>query len=212
MMICPAILAASLLLASGPGDAQASPAPAAAELFEGGPSHPELRALAQADLSRRLEALLPGSPSGLPPGCPFGVEKLSDLRGATVGLGFEVHTLSPDAAASLLPLEQALAGTGHWRFVVIAGGRPVALMTLARVGGEMGVVEVGASRLAGLITQLAAAHGGGTTARLRFIRIPAAHQDFLAVTDRAGGTAFYRVSDAGERIGGEAIRALACRH
>ncbi len=167
----------------------------------------EYRAVAQADLARRLATLSDVDERPVPSGFPYDVQTLRELRTATIGYGFEVFTLPPAALKSEQPVEQGVVSTGTWRFMVMVGSRPVALMTLASMSGEMRVVEVGAAKLAKLIEAMASRHANSAD-RLRFIRVYEAHQDILEVATSDAPPRYERLASPGVLLEGKDVRTL----
>jgi hypothetical protein len=173
--------------------------PHAALLSGGDPAYAALCGLAEADLARRMAVLAKEDPASLPAGFPFNVHAISDLRTASIGYGFQMYV--PDASvAKTLSLAQPLVPTGLWRFMVMAGGRPVALLTLAPMAGQMRVVEVGASKLAADLDAMASRHAAKGALRLRFVRIPSARLDLLEVSYQGLPVQYERLAEPGELL------------
>lgn len=174
-----------------------------AALFGAGAAHEaELRGLAEADLARRIGVLAREDPTSLPAGFPFKVQALSELRTATIGYGFQMYTPAV-AAAKTGTFDQALVPTGQWRFLVMVSGRPVGLLTLARLSGRMRVVEVGAAQLAAAVDAMASRHAAKGALRLRFVRIPSAHLDLLEVSYPGMPSQYERLAEPGDLLRGE---------
>ena len=199
------LLAMGLLAGLSVGSAAAPPPPMplqAALLSAGDPAYAEVRALAETDLARRLVVLAKEDPASLPAGFPFKVQALSDLRTATIGYGFQMYTQNA-AAVRTRSLDQTLVPTGLWRFLVMAGGRPVGLLTLARVSGQWRVVEVGAAKLAEDLDAMASRHAAKGALRLRFVRITSAHLDLLEVSFPGMPIQYERLAEPGELLRGD---------
>ncbi len=110
------------------------------------------------------------------------------LGKATIGDGFETYLVDPQALLSGKPLDQSLYGSGEWRFVVMANGKGIGLITVARMSGAWTMVEAGASELAGEITAVATQYAQqAPAAQLRFVRSQQAVADFIEV--RSASTA-----------------------
>ncbi|HTI16500.1 MAG TPA: hypothetical protein VL598_02415 [Trinickia sp.] len=107
----------------------------------------------------------------------------SDLRSATLGDGFEVNLVDPVALLTGKPLETCIRPTGQWRFIVLASGKPIGLLTIARMGGSWKMVEAGASQLAQEIAAVEASYSAQSPRpSLRFVRSLQAVADFMEVT------------------------------
>lgn len=116
----------------------------------------------------------------------FSVDSTDALRDATIGYGFEVYLI--DAASLLLSntIDKSLRRTGVWRFVVLADGRPIGLMTVARVHGQWRTVEVGAAGLAEDISNAVTGYVRDPSApQLRFVRSKQGLADFIQVIARS---------------------------
>lgn len=113
----------------------------------------------------------------------FDVDDYRTLRDATIGDGFETFLVDPHALVSGKRLAQALYGSGVWRFVVMANGRGVGLITVARMNGKWSMVEAGASELANEVESVAGRYARQSPqAQLRFVRSPQAVADFIQVS------------------------------
>ncbi len=136
---------------------------------------------ALASLADRLSA----NSSAVGTGRIMAVDDYAQLRHATLGDGFETNLVDPAALLAGQPIDACIRGTGQWRFVVIAAGKPVGLLTVVRVGGAWKMVAAGASGLAAEIAAVEARYAAGTPPprpRLRFIRSLQAVADFIEVT------------------------------
>ena len=163
----------------------------------------ECRAVAQEDLDRRVAAA--GSSRSNP---PFDVRSAQELKDAALGFGFEMYTLAAPALRSRGTVGAALEPAGIWRFSVTAGGRTVGLLTLAKVSGRLRVVGVGNGTLAGILESLGRLHLADRTVKLRFFRIPEAHQDFLEVVREGAPPTYERITPPGKAITEAEIRNL----
>lgn len=135
-----------------------------------------------------LAAHLPTMPPG-PPHRIFDVVDYRALRDATIGDGFETFLVDPHALLSGKRLGQALYGSGEWRFVVMADGKGVGLITVARMNGKWSMVEAGASELASEVESVAGQYARKSPqVRLRFVRSPQAVADFIEVSAANAGT------------------------
>jgi hypothetical protein len=112
----------------------------------------------------------------------FDIADTRALQSATIGDGFEVYFVNPAMLLSGKRLGQSLYGSGVWRFIVMANGKGVGLVTVALLHGRWTMVEAGASELAGEIASIASHYAQPYPgARLRFIRSRQAVADFVEV-------------------------------
>jgi hypothetical protein len=142
-----------------------------------------LRAAANAGLQQLLQELGQNiAPGTLPDGFPFDVADFSDLKNASLGLGFEVHSVQPQRlAAGGASLDKMLSGIGIWNFLVMVDKHPVALLEMAKVDGRWQVQGAGGAKLAQDVYQAAQNHSGKSA--FRFVRIYQATADLLEVQD-----------------------------
>lgn len=113
----------------------------------------------------------------------FDVDDYRSLREATIGDGFETFLVDPHALVSGKRLHQVLYGSGVWRFVVMANGKGIGLITVARTNGKWSMVEAGASELANEVESIASQYARQSPqAQLRFVRSPQAVADFIEVS------------------------------
>lgn len=145
-----------------------------------------LRRIAETGLRSLIADIAKDLPAGtLPDGFPFDVNDFSELKNATLGLAYEVHTAHPQTIlAGGRPLEQMLMGTGIWNFVVMVDGNPVALLELEKVHGKWTVNGAGGAKLAQDVHVASQNHSGRNA--FRFVRIYQATADFLEVKDIEG--------------------------
>jgi|GEM_PF-2875530 hypothetical protein len=141
----------------------------------------ECRAMAKANLARQIARFSNDDSGGVATRLPFGAHSLEELRTATIGLGFEVFTISPAILKLRLPLEQHVEPTGTWHFAVMAGQRPMALLTLARISGRWCVVETRDGKLAETLDAIASRHAAQGAESIRFIRMPLVDHDLVQV-------------------------------
>lgn len=121
----------------------------------------------------------------------FNVDNYRALREATIGSGFEVYLADPSALQSGKRLDESLYGSGEWRFVVMANGKSVGLITVARMDGKWSMVQAGASELAEEIQSISTRYAQRLPqAKLRFVRCQQAVADFIEVsTQQAAASA-----------------------
>lgn len=156
-------------LITAPGLALADPGAAAA-------LQAAKRGLAQ--FAEHQQALRPGS---APVDFPLDITDVQDLKQATIGHGFQVHTIDPKDLLTRGDLPALARPTGEWRFVVSLHGRPIGLATIEQVNGRYETVAYGASVLAKDVEAAMARHGNSSRSNLRFIRIYQARADLLEV-------------------------------
>lgn len=113
----------------------------------------------------------------------FGAGADRALSHAAIGDGFEIFLVDPRALLSGKHLAQSVYGSGEWRFVVVANGKGIGLITVAVMNGKWTMVEAGAHDLAGEIAPIAQRYEQRLpNARLRFVRSPQAVADFIEVS------------------------------
>jgi len=116
----------------------------------------------------------------------FNVEDSRALRDATIGSGFEMYLVDPRALLAGKRVGQSVYGSGEWRFIVMAHGKGVGLITVARMSGKWTMVEAGASELADELTSVSARYAQRVPAvQLRFVRCQQAVADFIEVSTPA---------------------------
>lgn len=133
-----------------------------------------------------LAALAEQLPTSAPPARTnriFNVEDYRTLRDAAIGDGFEMYLVDPQAVLAGKPVDQSLHGSGIWRFVVLANGKGVGLITVARRDGRWMMVEAGASELADEVMTVAARYARlAPRPQLRFVRCQQAVADLIEVS------------------------------
>lgn len=130
-----------------------------------------------------LAAHLPASTPAAQAGRIFNVDDSRTLRAATIGDGFEMFFVDPQAVLAGKPIDQSLHESGIWRFIVLAHGKGIGLITVARMNGNWTMVEAGASELADEIATVAAYYGRQVPQpQLRVIRCQQAVADFIEVS------------------------------
>jgi hypothetical protein len=110
------------------------------------------------------------------------VDNYADLRRASLGYGFQVNLLDPQALLSGGSLAASARPSGEWRFVVMLDGEPVGLITVARVADHWRMVSAGASELARDVMVVVSRYTGQTPpVQLRFLRSLQGVADFIEV-------------------------------
>lgn len=122
------------------------------------------------------------APGTLPDGFPFEVNDLSELKRATLGMGFEIHSAHPNQIlAGGTTLDKMVSGNGIWHFIVLVDANPVALLEMQKVNGKWEAIGAGAAKLAQDVQMAANQHAGGSA--FRFVRIYQATADLIEVRD-----------------------------
>lgn len=157
-----------------------------------------LQATAQGDLNARAARGSLGAVLGLP--------KSPASGSVRVGPGFQVHLLRKPQPGAQGDLCAAVEPTGIWRFLILGPDRPLGLVTLSRVAGTWRVVEMGAAPLAALLAPSALFHPG--MGSVRFLRVPAARQDFLEIRNPGQPVAYQPLTPGGKTLTADALRTL----
>ncbi|QNA87941.1 hypothetical protein G4G28_04680 [Massilia sp. Dwa41.01b] len=148
-------------------------------------------AAAQRDLSTFINQLLQqraGSPLA---DFPLDVKDVSELKDARIGYGFPVYTIDPDKILGAKGKMKDMARhANQWRFVVMAGERPVGMATVERQNGRFETVAYGAAVLSKDLDRLVAQHGNADRSNLRLVRIYQARSDLLEVSGVGGSARF----------------------
>lgn len=132
---------------------------------------------------------LPASMPAVPKDRIFNVDDYRVLHDATIGDGFEMFLVDPQAVLAGKSVDQSLHGSGVWRFVVMLRGKGVGLITVARMNGKWTMVEAGASELANEVVTVAARYAQRTPhVQLRFIRCQQAVADLIEVSSAPEAT------------------------
>jgi hypothetical protein len=114
------------------------------------------------------------------------VDDYRALREASIGSGFEINLIDPDALLAGKDIDSSTHGSGVWRFVVMLGGKTVGLVTVARVQGKWQWVEAGASDMAREVMNVVTRYAGlASSPQLRFIRSLQGVADFIEVIPSA---------------------------
>ncbi len=140
----------------------------------------ELRIVAE----RGFRAMVAGfekeiEPGTLPDGFPLDITDLSELKGATLGMGYQVHTVNPAEVMGGSDLEPLVKGTSIWHFLVMVDARPVAILEVDRIDNAWQVVGVGSAELAKDVHAMATEHA--RKGEFRFVRIYQATSDLMEV-------------------------------
>jgi hypothetical protein len=121
-----------------------------------------------------------GAGSALPDSL-FSVSKAA-LDNAGLNHGFRVFTVPPAALVKSSDLASIIAPTGMWRFVVVLEGKPVSLITVARVGDGWKAVSLGGVQLAEEVNKIMERWPAQSGYSHRFIRIYQARADFMEIS------------------------------
>ncbi len=145
-------------------------------------------------------------------GLALDVADLQALSGASIAYGFPVYTIAPqDLVDGRGDLRSLARPTGTWRFAVRVDGRPVGLVTVARIAGQWQPVSFGGAGLAAEVDALMAAHANAERSNVRFIRIFQAQSDLFEVVSPDGQAAYGLLRSARASLGagtGEAADGL----
>jgi hypothetical protein len=95
---------------------------------------PQRQAAEQALLNPGLARRLTANASEAGTNRVLAIDDYAKLRYATIGDGFEINLIDPEALLAGKPIDECIRGTGQWRFLVLVGGKPVGLLTIARIG------------------------------------------------------------------------------
>lgn len=106
-----------------------------------------------------------------------------DLQHAEVGLGFQIHTISPVNLEKDLdtPLQNMTIPTGTWRFLVKADNHSLTLLTVSKVDGQWQAVSIGGIGLAKEISKFFKKWPPSKGFDFRFIRIYQAQADLMQI-------------------------------
>ena len=124
---------------------------------------------------------------GAPAEFPLDVADLRDLKDATIGYGFAVHTIDPPELLAGRSTMQAMAHhANQFRFVISLHDRAIGLATVEKNNGRYETVAYGGAGLARDLDAVAAVHGNADKSNLRLLRIYQARADLLEVTSSDG--------------------------
>ncbi|HYD81782.1 MAG TPA: hypothetical protein VEC06_18430 [Paucimonas sp.] len=176
-------LGAALLIGGAPAFAQSSPdmsLPWSTQASQQSQMH-HAAAAARKNLAEFVQFRLQSG--SLPKGFPLDISDIQDLKGLSIGRGFQVHTVDPnEVLAGRKEVSGMVKPTGEWRFVISSKGRPVGLATVHQVDGRWETVAYGAAELSKEVDSLMAKHGNADHSNLRFVRVFQARSDFIEVT------------------------------
>lgn len=111
-----------------------------------------------------------------------GLVDFPGLNGASLQLGFQVHTISPSALMSCSDLGTVIVPTGLWRFVVVSGGQPLGLLTVAQVEGRWQAVSMGGAGLATEMGRVMKTWSRENGYQFRFVRVYQAMTDLVEIS------------------------------
>jgi len=162
-------------------------APATITLTQGSPQ----RQAAAEGLSVLVNRLIAnGDQTGAPR--ILAVDQVAQLRQATLGYGFEVNLLEPNALLAGKSIDASAHPSGEWRFVVLSNGHAVGLITVAKMHGQWQTVMAGASEMAREINDVVSRYASREpTAQLRFIRSQQGVTDLIEVMPATGAQPQY---------------------
>jgi hypothetical protein len=115
----------------------------------------------------------------------LGFESQTDIDNAELGDGFQIFTILParllNESASQ-ELQHLVTPTKQWQFLILAGGKANALLTVDLVGGKWTPVSMGSSGLARELSAFLAAWPAASGYQYRLIRVYQAKSDFIELS------------------------------
>jgi hypothetical protein len=111
-----------------------------------------------------------------------GLVDFPGLGDASLQQGFQVYTVSPAALMTCSDLGTVTVPTGQWRFVVVSGGQPLGLLTVAQVEGCWQAVSMGGAGLATEMGRVLKTWTAENGCNYRFVRIYQAMTDLVEIT------------------------------
>ena len=138
---------------------------------------------------------------GTPADFPLDVADLRDLKDATIGYGFAVHTIDPPELLAGRGTMQAMAyHADQFRFVITLNGRAIGLATVEKNKGRYDTTAYGGAVLARDLDAVAAVHGNADKSNLRLLRIYQARSDLLEVVSQDGRVRYAPLHSARESL------------
>jgi hypothetical protein len=138
---------------------------------------------------------------GAPADFPLDVADLQDLKNATIGYGFAVHTIDPPELLAGRGTMQAMARqVNQYRFVIMLNERAIGMATVEKNNGRYETVAYGGAVLAKDLDAVAAVHGNADKTNLRLMRIYQARSDLLEVVGTDGRARFAPLHSARESL------------
>lgn len=152
-------------------------------LLRPGESPAGMAEAARYQLQELLAEIIAGEPDSLPPGFPFAVRDVGDLRNAELGFSFRVFTVDVPGllAENESALEDLVIPTETWRITVLVDGRPAGLLTMESREAGWEIVSMGGAVLAKEIQELTERFARLPGCEFRFVRVFQATADFLEV-------------------------------
>ncbi len=140
-----------------------------------------------------VQDLLRETPEGtLPEGFPFDVKDLSELKGATLGTSYQIHTIHPDELlAGGRGLGDMIQPTGIYNFFILVAGRVVGQVEVGRQEGRWEMTAAGFAPLAKEVHAVAAREKN-----FRFVRIYQATSDLVEVGGSEAGVRYVPLTSA----------------
>lgn len=121
---------------------------------------------------------------------PFPLAGKASPDNAVIGHGFQVYSVPPMTLVNSSALRPVIAPMGVWRFVMVADGSPVALITVAKVEGNWRAVSMGGAQLAAEVHRVMEQWPPQEGYNHRFVRIFQARADFIEITTNDKLTGF----------------------
>lgn len=103
-------------------------------------------------------------------------------RDMKLGASFHIHTIAPAFDADTATLDSLAFPTGNWRFLVLSGNEPFAMLTVAQMDGKWQAVSIGGAGIAKELFQVTNRWPAGEGYTYRFIRIFQARSDFIEIS------------------------------
>lgn len=118
-------------------------------------------------------------PGTLPDHFPLDVNDLSELNKATIGEGYQVHTVSPDRLMAGGRLEDMVVAQDIWNFFIMVEDQVVGQLSMEKTNGRWQVGRIGSYGIAQSVREAMTQHRSSSD--FRFIRIYQATADLMEV-------------------------------
>lgn len=104
------------------------------------------------------------------------------LNGASLQQGFQVYTVLPAALMTCSDLGAVTVPTEQWRFIVVSGGQPLGLLTVAQMEGHWQAVSMGGAGLATEMNRVMKTWPTEKGYNFRFVRLYQAMTDLVEIS------------------------------
>ncbi|HUN65117.1 MAG TPA: hypothetical protein VMW43_03385 [Bacteroidota bacterium] len=139
-----------------------------------------VKSVAREGVQAYLQKIRPGSEMR------YGFTDRAEFRSVAVGSPMRIYSIPTDSLREEIRSDRRyLIDMGEWKVPVMIGDETRAMLTVAKVGGSLKVVELSGAQLAHEIDEFSRRH---PAERKGFLRLYQAHCDFLILTG-TGGTA-----------------------